>query len=93
MAAIKEACELVVSTMTIHRYLKYANLDRTLAKRKVYPDKIRRLKVFGFLSLVAQIALNSLDLANRLTMAVVWTAILPTRKNQARSNFSNSRLI
>jgi transposase len=48
LAAIKEACGLDFSIMTIHRYLKYAKLDRTLAKRKILLSEANRVKRLNF---------------------------------------------
>ena len=48
LAAIKEACELDVSIPTIHRYLEYANLDRTPAKRKILLSEANRVKRLKF---------------------------------------------
>lgn len=54
LAAIKEACELDVSIMTIHRYLKQTNLSRTLAKRKILLSEANRVKRLNFCKLMLQ---------------------------------------
>jgi hypothetical protein len=54
LAAIKEACKLQVSIPTIHRYLKHANLDRTLAKRKILLSDANRVKRLNFCKLMME---------------------------------------
>jgi hypothetical protein len=43
LSAIKEACELTISIVTLHNYLKYAKLERTLAKRKILLSEANRI--------------------------------------------------
>ena len=54
LAAIKEACDLQVTTMTICNYLKHAKLDRTLAKRKILLSEANRVKRLNFCKLLLQ---------------------------------------
>lgn len=48
LAAIKEACGLQVAISTLHGYLKYAKLERTLAKRKILLSEANRVKRLDF---------------------------------------------
>jgi hypothetical protein len=54
LAAIKEGCKLDVSISTIHRYLKYAKLERTLAKREILLSEANRVKRLNFCKLMLQ---------------------------------------
>jgi hypothetical protein len=52
LAAIKEACELDVGITTIHKYLKNAKLERSLAKRKILLSEANRVKRLNFCRLM-----------------------------------------
>ena len=54
LEAIKEACKLEVSIMTVCNYLKHANLNRTLAKRKILLSVANRIKRLNFANEILQ---------------------------------------
>ena len=54
LAAIKSACDLQVNISTICRYLKYAKLYRSPAKRKILLSEANRVKRLNFSKLMLQ---------------------------------------